>query len=112
MPHSGPFARGIHVTIQATAKRAIGTAELRTALADYYRDRAFVRVTDDAPRIKDVATSNYAHLGAAASGSTIAVMCAIDNLVKGAAGGALQWLNRMLGWDETLGLTTPAPGWT
>jgi len=112
VPHSGPFARGIHVTVQATAKRSIGATELRAALADFYRDRAFVRVTDDAPRIKDVATSNYAHLGATASGSTVAVMCAIDNLVKGAAGGALQWLNRMLGWDETLGLTMPAPGWT
>ena len=39
-------------------------------------------------------------------------MCVIDNLVKGAAGGAIQWMNRMLGIDETAGLTSPAPGWT
>jgi len=39
-------------------------------------------------------------------------MCAIDNLVKGAAGGAMQWLNRLFGFDETTGLIAPATGWT
>jgi N-acetyl-gamma-glutamyl-phosphate reductase len=39
-------------------------------------------------------------------------MCAIDNLVKGAAGGAMQWLNRVFDLDEATGLTTPAAGWT
>jgi len=39
-------------------------------------------------------------------------MCVIDNLVKGAAGGAMQWLNRLFGFDETTGLTAPATGWT
>jgi N-acetyl-gamma-glutamyl-phosphate reductase len=36
----------------------------------------------------------------------------VDNLTKGAAGGAVQWMNRMLGFDETAGLIAPAPGWT
>jgi len=40
------------------------------------------------------------------------VMCAIDNLTKGAAGGAMQWMNRMLGYEETAGLMMPAAGWT
>ena len=39
-------------------------------------------------------------------------MCAIDNLVKGAAGGAMQWLNRLFGFEETTGLLAPAAGWT
>jgi N-acetyl-gamma-glutamyl-phosphate reductase len=39
-------------------------------------------------------------------------MSVLDNLVKGAAGGAIQWMNRLLGLDETAGLTAPAPGWT
>jgi N-acetyl-gamma-glutamyl-phosphate reductase common form len=112
VPHSGPFARGIHATIQATAIKPIKTAELLAALQDFYAHSPFVRVLNDMPRIKDVASSNYAHLSAAANGNTIAVMCAIDNLTKGAAGGAVQWLNRLLGFEETLGLTTPAPGWT
>jgi N-acetyl-gamma-glutamyl-phosphate reductase len=112
VPHSGPFARGIHATIQATATKPMKTAELVAALREFYQHSPFVRVSNDMPRIKDVVTSNYAHISAAAQGNTIAVMCAIDNLTKGAAGGAVQWMNRLLGFDETFGLITPAPGWT
>jgi len=112
VPHSGPFARGIHVTVQGHAQRPIKTPELLDALREFYRDRPFVRVAAEMPHVKDVASSNYAFVSGAANGSTIAVMCVIDNLVKGAAGGAMQWLNRMFGFDETAGLTAPAPGWT
>jgi N-acetyl-gamma-glutamyl-phosphate reductase len=112
VPHSGPFARGIHVTLQATATRAIRTPELVEALREFYRGKPFVRVNAELPHIKDVATSNYAYLSAAANGQTVVVMCAIDNLVKGAAGGAMQWLNRIFGFEETAGLTAPAAGWT
>lgn len=112
VPHSGPFARGIHVTVQATAKRPIKTPELLDALREFYRGKPFVRVGSELPHIKDVASSNYAFLSGAANGDTIAVMCAIDNLVKGAAGGGIQWLNRMFGFDETSGLVAPAAGWT
>ena len=112
VPHSGPFARGIHVTVQARLTRALDGAQARGALQEYYARAPFVRVAERAPHVKEVAASNYAHLSAAANGRTIAVMCAIDNLVKGAAGGAVQWMNRMLGFAETAGLTQPAPGWT
>ena len=112
VPHSGPFARGIHVTLQAQAKRPIKTPELVEALKEFYRGKPFVRVQTEMPHIKDVATSNYAYMSAATNGNSVVVMCAIDNLVKGAAGGALQWVNRVFGFDETAGLITPAPGWT
>lgn len=112
VPHSGPFARGIHVTLQATAKRPIKTPELVAALADFYSGKPFVRVSPDLPHIKDVAGSNYAYVSGAANGGTIVVMCVIDNLVKGAAGGAMQWLNRIHGFAETTGLNAPAAGWT
>jgi N-acetyl-gamma-glutamyl-phosphate reductase len=112
VPHSGPFARGIHVTVQATAKRAIKTTELQGALKSFYAGKPFIRVSADMPHIKDVASSNYAFLSGAASSSAVVVTCAIDNLVKGAAGGAMQWLNRVFGFAETTGLTAPAPGWT
>jgi N-acetyl-gamma-glutamyl-phosphate reductase len=112
IPHSGPFARGIHVTVQAAATAPLSTGELLHALAEHYEQSPFVHVGADAPRVKDVAGSNYARLSGVADGSTIAVMCVIDNLVKGAAGGAIQWMNRMLGFDETAGLTAPASGWT
>jgi N-acetyl-gamma-glutamyl-phosphate reductase len=112
VPHSGPFARGIHVTLQASLHRPLDTASLLPALRDFYARAPFVRVSEEPPRIKDVAASNYAHLSATVRGNTVAVMCAIDNLTKGAAGGAVQWMNRMLDLPETAGLTAPAPGWT
>jgi N-acetyl-gamma-glutamyl-phosphate reductase common form len=112
VPHSGPFARGIHVTVQASLKNSISTAQALDALQAYYKDCPFVRVADTAPRVKDVATSNYSHLSAVTNGNSIAVMAVLDNLNKGAAGGAIQWMNRLLGIAETTGLTTPAPGWT
>jgi N-acetyl-gamma-glutamyl-phosphate reductase common form len=112
VPHSGPFARGIHVTVQAGLKKSISTAQALEALKTYYQDCPFVWVGEAAPRIKDVAASNYAHLGAVTNGNSIAVMSVVDNLNKGAAGGAVQWMNRLLGLPETTGLTAPAPGWT
>jgi N-acetyl-gamma-glutamyl-phosphate reductase common form len=112
VPHSGPFARGIHVTVQAGLKKSISTAEALLALKSYYAGHPFIQIRDAAPRIKDVAASNYANLSAVTNGNSIAVMSVVDNLNKGAAGGAIQWMNRLLGFAETAGLTAPAPGWT
>jgi len=112
VPHSGPFARGIHVTVQAVAREPITSHELVHALRDYYDQSVFVRVGGELPRVKDVVASNYAQLSGVAHGNSVAVMCAIDNLTKGAAGGAVQWMNRMLGYEETAGLMQAAAGWT
>ncbi len=112
VPHSGPFARGIHATVQGRLARPMETAEVVAALRKFYEGSRFVRILDAPPRIKDVATSNYAHLSAVTDGRTVAVMSVLDNLVKGAAGGGVQWINRLLGFDEAAGLTAPAPGWT
>jgi N-acetyl-gamma-glutamyl-phosphate reductase len=112
VPHSGPFARGIHVTVQAPLKAAMDSAKVLAALREFYANCPFIRVSDQAPRVKEVATTNYAQLSAAANGRSVAVMCVVDNLNKGAAGGAVQWMNRIFGLAETSGLTAPAPGWT
>lgn len=112
VPHSGPFARGIHATTQARLVKPMASEEVRDALAGYYAGQRFVRVKSEAPRLKDVVTSNYAELSATSNGRTVAVMSVLDNLTKGAAGGAVQWLNRMQGWDPATGLVAPAPGWT
>lgn len=115
VPHSGPFARGIHVTVQATLAPSHAGLDGKTLLAklrEFYADAPFVRILDTPPRLKDVVASNYAHLHATTDGRTLVVMCVIDNLNKGAAGGAMQWMNRLLGLPETTGLTTPAAGWT
>lgn len=112
VPHSGPFARGIHVTVQAELTGAHDTAQVLAGLRSFYAQAPFVRILDKPPRMKDVVASNYAHLSAVANGRSVAVLCVIDNLVKGAAGGAVQWMNRLFKLPETVGLTAPAPGWT
>jgi N-acetyl-gamma-glutamyl-phosphate reductase len=112
VPHSGPFARGIHATVQARLVQPLTSEEAIAKLRAFYAGQPFVRVLDTAPRVKDVVTSNYAHLSATTNGRTIAVLSVADNLTKGAAGGAVQWMNRLFGWDQTTGLTAPAPGWT
>lgn len=112
VPSSGPFARGIYVTVQAPLARAVDAPGAIAALREYYARAPFVRVAPEAPRIKSVVASNYAELSATTNGRTIAVLCSLDNLTKGAAGGAIQWLNRMFAFSETAGLETPAPGWT
>jgi len=112
VPHSGPFARGIFVTLHARAARAVSADELGACFRDYYADAPFVDVVDGSPRIKDVVASNRALLSVATDGDALVVMSAIDNLVKGAAGGAVQWMNRLCDLPETAGLTAPAPAWT
>jgi N-acetyl-gamma-glutamyl-phosphate reductase len=112
VPHSGPFARGIHVTVQASLREPLSAASAVAAFADYYRDCPFVRIVDSAPRVKHVAASNYAEIQVVAADGTLAVMAVVDNLTKGAAGGAVQWMNRLLHLDETTGLTAAAAGWT
>jgi N-acetyl-gamma-glutamyl-phosphate reductase len=112
VPHSGPFARGIHVTVQAELARPASQAELLEAFTKFYAHSPFVSVSAAAPRVKDIVGSNYARLSVTTDGNTIAVMSVVDNLNKGAAGGAMQWMNRLLGLPETAGLTAPAAGWT
>jgi len=112
VPHSGPFARGIHATVQARLKSPRDAAAVVGMLREFYAGAPFVRVLDTPPRVKDVVASNFAHLSAAANGRTVAVMSVVDNLNKGAAGGAVQWMNRLFDLPETAGLTAPAPGWT
>ena len=70
-----------------------------------------MRVLDAPPRLKDIVGTNYANLSVSADAQTVSVCCVIDNLVKGAAGGAMQWVNRLLGWPETEGLEAVSPGW-
>jgi N-acetyl-gamma-glutamyl-phosphate reductase len=111
VPHSGPFARGIHATVQATLKSPRDSAQVLGMLREFYAGAPFVRVLDTPPHIKDIAASNYAHLSAVSNGRTVAVMSCIDNLNKGAAGGAMQWMNRLFDLPDTAGLTAPAAGW-
>ena len=112
VPHSGPFSRGIHLTMQAGLKPTVGAAEVAEAFEQSYAEAPFVHLSDGPPRLKDVIGGNHAHLAFHVEGGSVAVFVVLDNLVKGAAGGAVQWANRLFGLDETAGLTMPGPAWT
>lgn len=103
--HAGPFVRGIYLTLHAWLPEGSGAAAT-AALADAYAERPFVRVLDRAPDLTPVVGTNYAHLHAATTedGRELQVMVALDNLVKGAGGQAVQAMNLALGLPETAGL--------
>jgi N-acetyl-gamma-glutamyl-phosphate reductase len=105
MTHSGPMVRGIYLTLHATLHQGSGVSvpELfRTA----YQDRPFVRLVDQPPELTHAVGTNYALVHAAQSpdGREAQVMVAIDNLVKGAGGQAIQAMNLALGLPEEAGL--------
>src|SRR6476660_4296667 len=104
MTHSLPVARGIFASIYAETKSDMTEEDLRKIFADYYRESFFVRLVQGSPDINWVKTTNFCDLGFAARGKQIVVFSAIDNLVKGAAGQAIQNLNLMFDLDETTGL--------
>jgi len=104
MTHSLPVARGIFASIYAESKSELTEAELRNIYAEYYRDSFFVRLVNGSPDINWVKTTNFCDIGFAVRGKQIVVFSAIDNLVKGAAGQAVQNMNLMFGLDEKTGL--------
>lgn len=112
VPHSGPYARGIYATLQAAIEPSALQDDVVQIFRRFYADSEFVRIVEGTPRLKSVVASNYAHIGVTTAAGRVAVMCAIDNLVKGAAGGAVQWMNRLWSLPEITGLTAPAPAWT
>ena len=104
MTHSLPVARGIFASIYVEAKKPLNETELNSLFADFYRESFFVRLVKGSPDINWVKTTNFCDLGFAARGKQLVVFSAIDNLVKGAAGQAVQNMNLMFGLEETTGL--------
>jgi N-acetyl-gamma-glutamyl-phosphate reductase len=104
MTHSLPVARGIFASIYCELKQEINAGEVRAMFADFYRGSFFVRLVDGSPDINWVKTTNFCDIGFAARGRQLVVFTAIDNLVKGAAGQAIQNMNLMFGLGETTGL--------
>jgi N-acetyl-gamma-glutamyl-phosphate reductase len=104
MTHSLPVSRGIFASIYAETKTNLTEDQLRTMFAEYYRDCFFVRLVNGSPDINWVKTTNFCDIGFAVRGNQIVIFSAIDNLVKGAAGQAVQNMNLMFRLDEKTGL--------
>jgi len=107
-PHLAPMNRGILATCYARPTRSTSTDEVLECLASAYAGEPFVVVSERSPSTKATLGSNAAHLTARADARTGYVLAigAIDNLVKGASGQAIQCANLALGLEETLGLPT------
>jgi N-acetyl-gamma-glutamyl-phosphate reductase len=107
-PHLVPMTRGIMCTMYAAQSEKREAAQFVDLYRRFYEGRRFVRVRPAGhwPATKQVWGSNYCDIGFSADERTgrITIISVIDNLVKGAAGQAIQNLNLLMDWDETLGL--------
>ena len=110
VPHLAPMTRGIHATL--FAKMTKTEVDVAALYSERYHDEAFVVMTTGQydPETRHVGGTNLCEMSVArpGNGDTVVITAAIDNLVKGAAGQAIQVMNIMLGEPETLGLTSPA----
>jgi N-acetyl-gamma-glutamyl-phosphate reductase len=106
-PHLAPMNRGILATCYARPTRATSTDELLELYRDRYAGEPFVVVTDGSPSTKATFGSNTAHVTVRHDERTgwVVAIAALDNLVKGASGQAVQCANLLTGLDETTGLT-------
>lgn len=104
IPHLVPLNRGIESTI--IAELTIPFPDPQTLYRDFYKDEPFVRVTDALPDTKNVESTNYCDISTRIDLRTnrLIVSSAEDNLTKGAAGQAVQCMNLVCGYEETLGL--------
>lgn len=107
MPHLAPLQRGIEETIYVRARTLPRPDELRALFDEWYGEERFVALCDEPPRLRDVVNTNSCRLFAMVDrrAGRIVVMAAIDNLMKGASGQAIQNMNLMLGLPEEEGLS-------
>src|SRR5260370_30614949 len=104
MANTLSVTRGILASIYTETKSEISAADARAMFAEFYRVSFFVRLVEGSPDINWVKTTNFCDIGFASRGRQLVVFTAIDNLVKGAAGQAVQNMNLMFGLDEKTGL--------
>ena len=107
-PHLLPIPRGILSTIYVYLKREMLTDEIQRCFQDFYEGKRWVRIfpASSLPQIQFSVHTNYCDLGfcLARDGRRLVIVSCLDNLLKGAAGQAVQNMNLMYGWDETEGL--------
>ncbi|MDB2384863.1 N-acetyl-gamma-glutamyl-phosphate reductase [Polaribacter sp.] len=106
MPNRGNFSRGIFATVYTTFH---GTLEEGIAIyKTYYKDAKFTFVSDEAVHMKQVVNTNKCIIGVEKHGNKLLITSVIDNLLKGASGQAIQNMNIMYGFEESLGLNLKA----
>ena len=104
MTHSLPVARGIFASIYVETRSELNESELRDLFTQFFGGSCFVRIVKGSPDINWVKTTNFCDIGFAVRGRQVVIFSALDNLVKGAAGQAVQNMNLMFGLEEATGL--------
>jgi N-acetyl-gamma-glutamyl-phosphate reductase len=110
-PHLIPMKRGILATIYLKLKEESSEAEIRKLYQQKYKDEYFIQLLEDSlPEVKNVAGSNFAQLGFKYDERTkrVIIVSVIDNMLKGAAGQAVQNMNLIFGYPENMGLKATA----
>lgn len=109
-PHVIPSIRGILTTAHIFTNKQVSSDEIKSIYTEFYKKNPFVRVIDGIPTLSAVRGSNFCDIGFEidVNNNRVVVISAIDNLVKGAAGQAIQNMNLMCGFDETEGIWTSA----
>lgn len=102
VPWRGDFTRGIFVSSTLTSDKSVG--ELKKLFSDFYQGQAFTFVSDDTVDLKQVVNTNKCVIGLEKEGDKVVIHSAIDNLLKGASGQAVQNMNLMFGLEESAGL--------
>jgi N-acetyl-gamma-glutamyl-phosphate reductase len=102
VPWRGDFTRGIFVSSTIHTSKTLD--DLKAIYKDFYKNQAFTFVSDDSVDLKQVVNSNKCVIGLEKEGDKLVVHSAIDNLLKGASGQAVQNMNLMFGFEETSGL--------
>ncbi|MEX2288021.1 MAG: N-acetyl-gamma-glutamyl-phosphate reductase [Planctomycetaceae bacterium] len=103
-PHLMPMDRGILCTIYCRPKKSASEDELLDAMREFYKGKPFVRIVEHLPATKDVSNTNFCDITVRLTRGQLIVLACLDNLIKGAAGVAVQNFNLMNGFPETLGL--------
>lgn len=102
--HLLPVSAGIYATTSIHLKERVDEAEVLSIYKKAYDSKPFVRLRNTSPELKWVIDTNYCDIFISVEKKKVIVISAIDNLVKGAAGQAMQNMNILYGWDETTGL--------
>lgn len=102
--HLLPVARGIYTTSTIHLKKELDEADIKAQFNMVYKDKYFVRMREVPPKLTWVTYTNFCDINLSLSGKTLVITSALDNLVKGASGQAVQNMNQMFGWNDCLGI--------
>jgi len=104
--HLLPVATGIYSTSFIHLDKQVSQDDLNELYKDFYKKSVFVRLRQIPPKLTWVINTNFCDINISAKGNTVIITAAIDNLIKGASGQAIQNLNKLYKWDETMGIVS------